>query len=48
MAASETHDSRYEYDSDDSTGEWTCGQWLWLICWFTGAALFLLSSPLTG
>ena len=37
----------YEYDSDDSTGEWTCGQWLWLICGFTGAALFLLSSPLT-
>lgn len=37
----------YEYDTNDSTREWTRGQWLWLICGFTGAGLFLLSSPLT-
>ena len=37
----------YEYDSNDSTQKWTPSQRSWLICGFTGASLFLLSSPLT-
>ena len=36
----------YEYDADDCTRKWTGGQWLCLICGFTGTGLYLLNSPL--
>ena len=37
----------YECNYYDCTRRWTRGQWLCLICAFTGAVLFLLSSVLS-